>query len=417
MSKRWIQFGSAVIAMIMIANLQYAWTLFVAPLRSAHKDWSLSAVQWAFTLFIFLETWITPVEGWLIDRLGPRIFLTVGGLLVGIGWTGMGYADTLTQLYVLYGTAGVGAAFIYSGSIATALKWFPDKRGTVSGFITAGFGAGSAMFIPIIARVIAHSNYRTAFLYSGIAQGLVIIIAAQVLHNPGPDFNVSPAAKKPVSPRIRRNSEQFNSAQMLATPHFWVLYAAFVLTSVGGLMLTAQASPFGKSMAIPAAAIVVALAWSRLANGLGRICWGLFSDFVGREMAMFIPFTMQAACLVGMFTLGGHSGPWFIATMISVFFTWGSMFALFPAIIGDYYGAKCATSNYGFLYTAKGVASIGGGGIAAALFQKYGSWGVPFYLTAGLTLLSAVLILALRFMPLPKLSRQQDPVLVPAKVG
>ncbi len=417
MSKRWIQFGSAVIAMIMIANLQYAWTLFVAPLRSAHKDWSLSAVQWAFTLFIFLETWITPVEGWLIDRLGPRIFLTVGGLLVGIGWTGMGYANTLTQLYVLYGTAGVGAAFIYSGSIATALKWFPDKRGTVSGFITAGFGAGSALFIPIIARVLAHADYRTAFLYSGIAQGLIIIIAAQVLHNPGPDFNISPAAKKPISPRIRRNTEQFNSGQMLATPHFWVLYAAFVLTSVGGLMLTAQASPFGKSAAIPAAAIVLALSWSRLANGAGRIFWGWFSDLVGREMAMFIPFTVQAACLVGMFTLGGRSGPWFITTMIAVFFTWGSMFALFPAIIGDYYGAKCATSNYGFLYTAKGVASIGGGGIAAALFQKYGSWSVPFYLTAGLTLLSAVLILVLRFMPLPKLSRQQDPVLVPAKVG
>ena len=107
-----------------------------------------AAVQWAFTLFIFLETWITPVEGWLIDRLGPRIFLTLGGLLVGIGWTGMGYAQSLTQLYVLYGTAGVGAAFIYSGSIATALKWFPDKRGTVSGFITAGFGAGQRCLFP-----------------------------------------------------------------------------------------------------------------------------------------------------------------------------------------------------------------------------------------------------------------------------
>ena len=220
MSKRWIQFGSAVIAMIMIANLQYAWTLFVAPLRSAHKDWSLAAVQWAFTLFIFLETWITPVEGWLIDRLGPRIFLTAGGLLVGIGWTGMGYADTLTQLYVLYGTAGVGAAFIYSGSIATALKWFPDKRGTVSGFITAGFGAGSAIFIPIIARVLAHANYRTAFLYSGIAQGLVIIIAAQVLHNPGPDFNISPAAKKPISPRIRRRIPSSSTADRCLRPAF-----------------------------------------------------------------------------------------------------------------------------------------------------------------------------------------------------
>lgn len=417
MSKRWIQFGCAVIAMIMIANLQYAWTLFVPPLRAAHKDWSLPAIQWAFTLFIFLETWVTPVEGWLIDRLGPRIFLTIGGLLVGIGWTGMGYATSLTQLYVLYGTAGFGAAFIYSGSIATALKWFPDKRGTVSGFITAGFGAGSALFIPIIARIIAHADYKTAFLYTGIIQGLLIIIAAQVLHNPGPDFNVSPAAKKPVSPRIRRNPEQFNSGQMLMTPQFWVLYVAFVLTSVGGLMITAQASPFGKSVAIPATAIVVALAWSRLANGGGRIFWGWFSEFVGREMAMFIPFVLQALCLVAMLKFGRTSGNLFILTMVSVFFTWGSMFALFPAIIGDYYGAQNATSNYGFLYTAKGVASIGGGGIAAALFVKYGGWDIPFYMTAGLTLVSALLILVLRFMPLPRLSKQVDPMLETAKAG
>lgn len=417
MSKRWIQFGSAVIAMIMIANLQYAWTLFVKPLQDSHKDWSLKAIQYGFTLFIFLETWITPVEGWLIDRLGPRIFLTLGGLLVGIGWTGMGFAQSLTQLYVLYGTAGVGAAFIYSGSIATALKWFPDKRGTVSGFITAGFGAGSALFIPTIAGILTRSGYKTAFLYSGIAQGLLIIIAAQVLHNPGPDFQVSPAAKKPVSARIRRNPQQFNSAQMLATPQFWVLYVAFVLTSVGGLMITAQASPFGKSVAIPAAAIVAALSWSRLANGAGRIFWGWFSDFVGRELAMFIPFILQALCLVAMLKIGRTSGDMFILTMVLVFFTWGSMFALFPAIIGDYYGPQCATSNYGFLYTAKGVASIGGGGIAAALFEKYGNWNIPFYITAGLTLLSAMLILVLRFMPLPRLSKQADPMLVTAKAS
>jgi OFA family oxalate/formate antiporter-like MFS transporter len=417
MSKRWIQFGSAVIAMIMIANLQYAWTLFVGPLQKAHGDWSLKALGFAFSTFIFLETWITPVEGWIIDRLGPRIFLTAGGILVGVGWTWMGYAQSLTQLYLGYGMAGVGAAFVYSGSIATALKWFPDKRGTVSGFITAGFGAGSALFIPLIASILTHAGYKTAFLYTGIGQGLLIIIAAQVLHNPGPDFQVSPAAKKPVSPRIRRNPEQFNSAQMLATPHFWVLYAAFVLTSVGGLMITAQASPFGKSVAIPAGAIVAALFWSRLANGGGRILWGLFSDFVGREMAMFIPFVLQALCLVAMLKIGRTSGGMFILTMVLVFFTWGSMFSLFPAIIGDYYGAQCATSNYGFLYTAKGVASIGGGGIAAALYVKYGNWDAAFYITAVLTLVSALCILGLRFMPLPRLNSQAETTLVTAKAG
>lgn len=432
MQKRWIQFGSAIVGMIMIANLQYAWTLFVKPLQAAHGkghgDWTLAGIQFAFTIFIFLETWITPIEGWLIDRMGPRLFLTAGGILVGIGWTSMGYAKSIMQLDVFYGIAGVGAAFVYSGSIATALKWFPDMRGTVSGFITAGFGAGSALFIPtIIAPLLAKSGYQTAFLYTGIGQGILIILAAQVLHNPGPDFQVSPAAKKPVSPRIRRNTAQFNSIQMLATPHFWVLYAGFVLTSIGGLMITAQASPVGQSFKIAAWAVVAAVSWSRVANGAGRIFWGWFSDLVGREMAMAIPFAIQSLCLLGVLGvgrltegqtyLGMSRGGWFIFDMIAVYFTWGSMFALFPAIIGDYFGASNATSNYGFLYTAKGVASIFGGGIAAMLFTKYGSWNVPVYWTAALTLVSAALIMTLRFIPLPVRDHQEDPMLVTAKAG
>src|SRR5947209_11798515 len=257
MSKRWTQFASAVIAMIMIANLQYAWTLFVKPMQ-ADTHWRLADIQWAFTLFIFFETWITPVEGWLIDRLGPRIFLSLGGVLVGVGWTSIAFAHSLMQLYVLYSVAGVGAAFIYSGSVATALKWFPDKRGTVSGFITAGFGAGAALFIPFIEYLIKHANYRTAFLYTGLGQSLMIIIVAQVLHNPGADFQVSATARKPVSPKLRRNSHQFNSWEMRLPRHFYLLYVTFVFCSVGGLMLTAQGGPVAESFKISAAALTAA---------------------------------------------------------------------------------------------------------------------------------------------------------------
>jgi OFA family oxalate/formate antiporter-like MFS transporter len=405
MKNRWIQFGSAVVAMIMIANLQYAWTLFVKPMQQDHKNWSFSGIQWAFSLFIFLETWITPVEGWIIDRLGPRIFLTIGGILVGLGWTGMGFASSLTQLYLLYGMAGVGAAFVYSGSISTALKWFPDKRGFVSGMITAGFGAGSALFIKFIANIIQASNYHKAFLYTGIGQSILILLAAQLLSNPGPDFKISKAARKPPSPRLRRTTGQFTSLQMLQTPHFYLLYVAFVLTSVGGLMITAQGEPIGRSLGIPGAAIVLAISWRNVANGGGRVFWGWISDLVGREMAMFIPFTLQAIFLVGVLVVGRLSGTWFIASMILVYFTWGSMFSLFPAIIGDYFGPDNATSNYGFLYTAKGVASIGGGGIAAMLFDKFGNWSAAFYGTAALALLSGILVLVVRAMPLP--ARQQ----------
>ena len=316
MSKRWIQFGSALVCMIMIANLQYAWALFVKPLLAAHKDWGLVGIQTAASLFLIFETWVTPIEGWLIDRLGPRLFLTIGGVLVGIGWTGMAYAATLTQLKVLYSIAGVGAAFIYSGSVATALKWFPDKRGTVSGFITAGFGAGAALFIPTITLIITSSDYHKAFLYTGIAQGILIVIAAQFLHNPGADFHVSPAAKKPVSPKVRRNTQQFNSLQMLTTPHFYLLFVSFVLINTGGSMVTIQTAVVADFFKITLGAVTAAITLGRLSNGAGRIFWGWLSDRIGREMAMFIPYVLQSLGLIAVLLVGRTSGAAFTIFLI-----------------------------------------------------------------------------------------------------
>ncbi len=409
MENRWTQFGGAVIAMIMIANLQYAWTLFVGPLQTSHRGWGLADIQWGVTLFLLFETWVTPVEGWLIDRLGPRLFLSIGGILVGTGWTALAYVKTLPQLYVFYAIAGIGAAFVYSGSIATAVKWFPDKRGTISGFITAGFGAGAALFIPVITYLIRTRGYSSAFLYTGIGQGLVILAAAQYLHNPGPEFKVSSVAKKALSPKIRRNPVQFNSLEMLLTPHFYLLFITFVMISVGGAMITVQGAPVARSFNISAAALTSALVIGRLFNGAGRIFWGSISDSIGREMAMFIPYSLQALSLIAVLVLGHRSGWWFNITLMVVFFIWGSMFSLFPAIIGDYYGADNATSNYGFLYMAKGVAAILAGWVAAKLFQRFGNWNWVFYGSAVLAVLASVLVLVIRAMPLPVKESAESP--------
>src|SRR5579862_5466704 len=182
-TSRWFQLGASLIAMIMIANLQYAWTLFVAPLQ-ATTHWKLSDIQFAFTLFILFQTWVQPLDGWLIDRLGPRGFISTAGLLCGLGWAGLGYATTLPMLYGLYCLAGIGAAFVYSGSIGSALKWFSDRRGLASGIIAAGFGGGTALFIPVIGYLIRSQGYRSAFVVSGIVQGAVILFVAQFLRHP-----------------------------------------------------------------------------------------------------------------------------------------------------------------------------------------------------------------------------------------
>src|SRR4249919_3605017 len=180
---RWFQLVASLIAMIMIANLQYAWTLFVSPLQGA-TGWKLSDIQLAFTLFILFQTWVQPLDGWLIDRFGPRGFISAAGVLCGLGWAGMGYATSLPMLYLLYCTAGVGAAFVYSGSIGSALKWFKDRRGLAAGIMAAGFGGGTALFIPFISSMIANTGYRSAFVTTGILQGIVIFVVAQVLRHP-----------------------------------------------------------------------------------------------------------------------------------------------------------------------------------------------------------------------------------------
>ena len=147
-NNRWVQLGAALVAMVMIANLQYSWTLFVNPIQAA-TGWKLSEISLAFTLFILFQTWVQPLDGWLIDLFGPRLFITVAGVLCGVGWAAMGSAHTLPMFYASYIMAGVGAALVYSGSMGSALKWFRDRRGLAAGIIAAGFGGGTALFIPV----------------------------------------------------------------------------------------------------------------------------------------------------------------------------------------------------------------------------------------------------------------------------
>ncbi len=236
---RWVRLIGSVIAMAMIANFQYAWALFVKPMMGA-TGWKLSQVQWGFTLFIAFETWVQPFAGRFMDRLGPRVFMSVGAVMCGVGWVEMGQAHTLMGLYALYSLAGIGAALVYLGSTIVGLKWFPDKLGLASGLIAAGFGSGAALFVPLIAHIIRVENYRTAFLYTGIGQGIVILLVSQFMVNPDPN-DPQIAGKKAVSKfRVRNQAEQFTSAEMLCTPQFYMLYAMMLMMGIGGLMVTAQ---------------------------------------------------------------------------------------------------------------------------------------------------------------------------------
>ena len=412
-NNRWFQLFASLLAMIMIANLQYSWTLFVGPMQTA-TGWKLADIQVAFTLFILFQTWIQPLDGWLIDRLGPRGFISAAGLLCGLGWAGMGYATSLPMLYTLYCLAGMGAAFVYSGSIGSALKWFKEKRGLAAGIMAAGFGGGTALFIPLITSIIASSGYRQAFLTTGILQGLVIFAVAQVLRHPPHEEGAKPGAGA-----AKAGVRHFTTMEVLRTPRFYVLYTMFVLMATGGLLVTANAGPISKAWGLTGtvnflwlstAALTLATTLSPLANGAARVYWGWASDRLGRENTMVITFVLQAISLMLVVALGQRSGGWFAFTLVLVYFTWGQIYSLFPAVSGDYFGSKHATSNYAVLYTAKGLASIIGGWFGAFLFERFGDWSIEFYGSAAMALIAAGMAIAL------KASRQRDTVIAPAAV-
>jgi MFS transporter, OFA family, oxalate/formate antiporter len=405
---RWVRLWSAFVGMVMIGNLQYAWTLFAQPMVKAHaqQHWQLSDVSWGFGLFIAAGTWTMPFVASFIDKTGPRIFMVLSGLLCAIGWGSLGHVGSLTSFYGLYAIAGVGVACVYACGVATAVKWFPDRRGIASGIITAGYGMGAAAFNPLFDRLIRTIGYSDTFLWTGISHGALIILAGLVLVNPPSNYKVAAAA---VKPKVRRHDLEFNCWEMLRTPQFYFLFAAMLMIGIGGLMVTAQLKPVATDFKIGAAALTIALILTPLANGSSRLLWGWVSDYLGRERTMFTAFTLQAVFLLAATTLGRSGDVMWVVLMVLVFLTWGELYALFPAVLADFYGSKNSALNYSFLYSAKGFAALLGSGIAATLVEKTGTWNYAFYGSAALALLSALMALFVRRIPLPQ--KSQEPAL------
>lgn len=392
---RWLQLTASVIAMAAIANLQYAWTLFTIPLTESLKA-TLSAVQLTFTIFILAETWLVPVEGYLIDKLGPRSVVTVGGVLVGLGWIGSGFAQTLGGLYFWYVLGGIGAGAVYGASIGTALKWFPDRRGLAAGLAAGAYGFGTALTILPIQRMIETSGYRSAFIVWGVIQGVIVIAMAQFMRKPRPDWKPSgwvPAATAAVvQSRVSKTP-----LQMISTPTFWLMYLMMTLVAFGGLMVTAQLRPIARDYGMDktivmwgVSALGLALILDRILNGITRPFWGWVSDHIGRYTTMGIAFTLEAIAILTLIQFIDRP-LLFVVLSGFVFFAWGEIYSLFPAAIGDVFGPNYATTNYGIQYTAKGTASIFAGWGAAWLVETYGSWPPVFWVAVACDLLAAAL--------------------------
>ncbi len=394
-STRWLQLLLGVACMVMIANLQYGWTLFVNPIDQKFQ-WGLPAIQFAFSIFVFTETWLVPIEGWFVDRFGPRIVVTVGGVMVALAWVIDSKAQSLLMLYVAAAISGIGAGAVYGTCVGNALKWFTDRRGLAAGLTAAGYGAGAAATVVPIRDVIAAYGYQSAFLWFGLGQGILVLILSNFLKAPA----AKPAPAKPLALQTMRDHSPF---EMLRTPLFWVLYVMFVLVASGGLMATAQlasiAVDFGianKPMAvagITATTLSIAIVVDNVLNGLARPFFGWVSDFIGREVTMCVVFLLGALSMWGLGTVGA-TPLMFVLFSGAVYFTWGEIYSLFPATCTDAYGTAYATTNSGLLYTAKGTAALLVP-LANVLMSATGGWRDVFLVAAGMDVVAAIMAVAI----------------------
>jgi MFS transporter, OFA family, oxalate/formate antiporter len=383
---RWTQLILGIICMVLIANLQYGWTLFVNPIHQAHADWTLTAIQFAFAIFVALETWLTPIEGWIVDtigpRLGPKLMVAFGGVMVALGWIVNARADSLHMLYLGAVLAGTGGGAIYATCVGQAVKWFPDRRGLAVGLTAAGYGAGAALTVVPIRAVIASGGYAAAFFWFGLIQGGIIFILAWALRAPDPGETAGVAA-----PKVAQTAQSYTPGQILSTPVFWILYIMFIMVSASGLMATAQIAPIAKDFGLGnsvvfwgATTLSAALIIDNICNGAARPLFGWISDYIGREYTMAIAFGLGG---VAYWLLGsmGHA-PWaFVLFAALIFLTWGEIFSLFPSTCTDSFGPKFATVNLSLLYTAKG-ASAFLVPVANIIKANTGSWHMVFVITA-----------------------------------
>ena len=391
-ARPWVQLVLGIVCMAAVANLQYGWTNFVNPL-DAKYHWGLAAIQVAFTVFVLIETWLVPVEGYLVDRFGPRPVVIAGGFLVAIAWSLNSVASSLAMLYFAAAIGGVGTGAVYGTCVGNALKWFPARRGMAAGFTAAGFGAGAALTVAPISKMIEHSGYEHAFLFFGLLQGAVVVIAALGLL-------VAPASYLAAAPKRSQSARSFHPTEVLRKPVFWVMYVMFVLVASGGLVMIASMKPLAKDFGVAKipvslfgftmAAGVFALTLQRIFDGVGRPFFGWLSDQIGRENTMALAFIIGAGALFTVSQSGSNPVVFVLVTAL-YFGVFGEIYSLFPATQGDTFGGRYAAANAGLLYTAKGAGALLVP-FAAAMAVRSG-WHAVFSLAMIFNLIAAALAL------------------------
>ncbi len=381
-SNRWAQLAFMTLCTVMLSNMQYGWTLFVNPMQS-ETHWQRAAIQLAFSIMILLNTWLAPVEGWLVDRYGPRPVVMFGGAMAALSWAMNSWAHSLNALYAAAIVGGIAVGCVFGTCMGTALKWFPDRRGLAAGLIAAGLGLGAALTVVPLSGMIQSSGYRQAFLVFGLIQGISIFVLGALLVMP-----VVPAMRPAARSRIQQGAE-FTPLETVRTGVFWMIYLVYIMIAFGGMVMTAQLGPMAKDFGLAVPVLTLAVSIDNFANGITRPLCGFVSDRLGRENTMLLVFGCEGLAFVGM-AVAGHQRIPFLIFAALIFLCWGEIFSIFPAITGDTFGVKNATANNGLMYTAKGTSSLAVP-LASILVASTGTWTSVLVAAACCSILAGVL--------------------------
>jgi OFA family oxalate/formate antiporter-like MFS transporter len=391
---RWVQLALGIVAMMSISSPQYVWTLFVAPFQIATGA-TLPAIQITFSVLIVLQTWLAPVQGYLVDRFGPKFLIAAGAGVSGLGYVLAAHATSVWSLYVSYGAfCGFGTGIVYIGIIGLMVRWFPDRRGFATGMAASGYGVGAILTTFPIAAMLKSSGHEATLITFGIVLGAIGMAAGLAMRAPRPDEVAMRAATLPRSAHVKDRS----AIEMVRTPVFWLLFLMMTMMATGGLIVVSQFAPVMRDFGIAEVTILgltalpFALSLQRVANGVTRPFFGWVSDHIGRENTMFIAFGMEALAVWAMLALRTHPALFVVMSGI-VFFGWGEIFSLFPSTLTDTFGTKNATTNFGFLYIAQGIGSVLGGPVAAWMHDLSGSWIPVFLLIVAMDAATALLAL------------------------
>jgi OFA family oxalate/formate antiporter-like MFS transporter len=396
---RWWQLCFGVIAMMAVSSPQYVWALFTTDLKTALNA-TLPQIQSTFAILIVAQTFLSPFQGFLIDKFGPRLLLSAGAVITALSWILASGVTSVWGLYLTYGLlGGVGTGIIYVGVVGLMVQWFPDKRGFAVGMVAAGYGFGAILTTFAISASIKTSGVPHTLMMYGIAIGVVGLLAAQGMRRPKTEEVSAHAEKYRSAFPDRESTRGYTPTEMLKKPVFWVMFIMMTMMSTSGLMVISQMGAFAKDFGVAnvmifgMAALPLALTIDRFTNGLTRPFFGWVSDRIGREKTMFIAFGLEGVAM-SLWLVTSSNPVLFVLLSGVVFFGWGEIFSLFPSTLTDTFGTRHATTNYGFLYMAQGVGSVLGGPLAAMLHDATGSWTPVFITVISMDFLTALLALA-----------------------